>query len=310
LLPVNASASDRLEHLRSAAQLAGLANDDVILPEDREVHLRGMRFHYLDWGGDGEALVFLHGGGLTAHTWDVVCLALREDYQCIALDQRGHGDSDWSEALAYGIEEFGEDIEALVDELGLERFTLIGQSLGGMASMLYASAHPDRMNTLVLVDVGPEVRVEGANRVADFTMAPAELDSIDEFVERARAFNPRRDPRLLRISLLHNLRQLPNGKWTWKYDRRHHTPAAFRELVQKLGELRTELPHVDCPALVVRGAESDVFSDEDAAYTAGLLPHGRWVRIEGAGHNVQGDNPKAFAGELRAFLHEARAGAG
>ena len=110
---------------------------------------------------------------------------------------------------------------------------LVGQSLGGMAGMLYASRRSDRLRALVLVDVGPVVRLDGANRVADFVMAPAELDSVDAFVEKARSFNSRRDPRLLRISLLHNLRQLPNGKWTWKYDRRHLSREGFEELTTR-----------------------------------------------------------------------------
>jgi pimeloyl-ACP methyl ester carboxylesterase len=299
---LNQPAADQLEHLRVAAELAGLPPGELALPEDRYVVLRGMRFHYLDWGGDGEPILFMHGGGLTAHTWDVVCLALRDQYRCLALDQRGHGDTDWSPDLDYRIEAHAADIGAFADELGLQRFLLVGQSLGGMASMLYASDHCDRLAAIVLVDVGPVVRLEGANRVADFVMAPAELDSIEDFVDRARSFNPRRDPRLLRISLLHNLRRLPNGKWTWKYDRRHLSPEGFRELTTRLAGLRGDLHRITCPALVVRGAASDVFSDDDAAQAADLVPAGRWIRIEDAGHNVQGDNPKALVDELRQFL--------
>ncbi len=93
--------------------------------------LRRMRFHYLDWGGDGEVILFLHGGGLTAHTWDVLCLALRDEYHCLALDQRGHGDSEWSADLEYGIDEHAADIQAFVDELGSRTLTLVGQSLEG-----------------------------------------------------------------------------------------------------------------------------------------------------------------------------------
>jgi pimeloyl-ACP methyl ester carboxylesterase len=301
-------ATEQLEHLRLAAGLAGLAPEAVALPEDRFVQMRGLRFHYLDWGGEGDAIVFLHGGGLTAHTWDLVSLLLRNEYRCIALDQRGHGDTDWSDDLDYEIDAFAADIAAFVGELGLERFVLVGQSLGGMAAMAYASSATREPAGLVLVDVGPEVRLEGANRVADFTMAPADLDSVDAFVERARAFNPRRDPRLLRISLLYNLRRLENGKWTWKYDRRHLSPAMFSELTSRLADLREELHRITCPALVVRGATSDVFSDEDAEYAAGLLPQGRWVRIEDAGHTVQGDNPRALADQLRKFLQGAGPG--
>jgi hypothetical protein len=159
-----------------------------------------------------------------------------------------------------------------------------------------------RLPFLVLVDAGPEVQTEGANRIADFVMTETELDSVDEFVERARSFNPSRDPRLLRISLLNNLRRLPSGKWTWKYDTRHLSPASFAALTAELRGLRGVMPLIRCPTLVVRGAASDVFTDEDAARAAGLLASGRWVRIDQAGHNVQGDNPQALAKEIRQFM--------
>jgi pimeloyl-ACP methyl ester carboxylesterase len=294
--------ADQLEQLRLAAELSGLLLEPMALPTEHHVVLRGMRFHYLDWEGDGPALLFLHGGGLNAHTWDLVCLAIGDDHRCIALDQRGHGETDWSPTLDYGIDAHAADVQALADELGLERFALVGHSLGGMAAIGYAAQHSDRLAALVLVDVGPKVRLEGANRIAEFVMAPAELDSVDDFVEKARSFNRRRDPRLLRISLLHNLRRLPNGKWTWKYDRRHLSPEGFEALTTELAGLSNALPQIACPTLVVRGASSDAFSDEDAAGAADLLPNGRWVRIDGAGHTIQGDNPKALAETLRQFL--------
>src|SRR5439155_380644 len=94
------------------------------LPQDHEVTVGGMRLHYLDWGGkDSPPMVFLHGGALTAHTWDLVCLALRGDYHCIALDQRGHGDSGWAEDADYSIGAQLADTKGFVDKIGLARIT-------------------------------------------------------------------------------------------------------------------------------------------------------------------------------------------
>lgn len=300
---VSLSPTEYLDHLKTGVGIAGVVVPRVVLPEEHDVLLRRMRFHCLDWGNAGRRpILFLHGGGLTAHTWDLACLAFRDEYHCLALDQRGHGDSEWSPEMDYSVEAHQGDIAAFVDHLGLDGFVLVGMSMGGLNAIAYASRNVARVAALVLVDVGPEVRIDGARRILAFTAAPAELDSVDEFVQRALEFNPLRDPRLLRRSLLHNLRRQANGKWTWKYDQRHRGKIDVREFARRNRELWTEVPKIMCPTLVVRGARSDVFLDEDAAKLAATLPQGEWVRIEGAGHTVQGDNPKALVGALRSFL--------
>jgi pimeloyl-ACP methyl ester carboxylesterase len=297
------SPPEHLQHLQDAAAMAGLAISDFVLPEEHHVVLRRMRFRYLDWGtSDKPPVLFLHGGGLTAHTWDLVCLMLRSEYRCLALDLRGHGDSEWSPVMEYGFEAHGEDVEALIDHLGLQGLVLVGMSLGGLASISYAGRHAARLAALVLVDVGPETRAEGARRIAEFVAAPAEFDSVEEVVERALSFNPRRDARLLRRSLLQNLRAMPNGKLTWKHDRRHRSGFNAEEWTRRRHGLWSEIPRITCPTLVVRGARSDVFHDEDAEKLASTLPRGQWVKVDAAGHTVQGDNPRGLVVELRRFL--------
>ena len=128
----------QIEMLRKAVEIAGLSPREVVLPEDRQVIVGSMRFHYLDWGGSGHPILLLHGGGLNAHTWDVVCLMLRDRYRCVALDQRGHGDSEWSPANDYGVETQVVDVEGFVDSLNLANPVLVGQSMGGLNSMAYA----------------------------------------------------------------------------------------------------------------------------------------------------------------------------
>jgi pimeloyl-ACP methyl ester carboxylesterase len=292
-------------HLELSAAVAGVPLPELVLPEERHLLLRRMRFHYLDWGTAGLApVVFLHGGGLNAHTWDLVCAALRRERHCVALDQRGHGESEWSPQMDYSTESHAGDLDAFVHTLGLERFVLVGMSLGGVNALAWAGQHSRRLHGLVLVDVGPEIRFDGVRKIAAFTSEATPLDSVDEFVERALAFNPRRNRELLRRSLLHNLRRMPDGRWMWKYDQRHRGKVDPGAYARRRELLWSAVERVECPTLVVRGAESDVFHDEDAERLATRLRQGRWVRIEGAGHTVQGDNPADLLVSLRAFLEE------
>jgi pimeloyl-ACP methyl ester carboxylesterase len=292
-------------HLELSAATAGVDLPEFTLPDEHHVLLRRMRFHYLDWGTAGRPpVVFLHGGGLNAHTWDLVCAALRRERHCLALDQRGHGESEWSPEMDYSIESHTGDLEAFVRTLGLQRFVLVGMSLGGANALAWAGRHGQRLAGLVLVDVGPEVRSDGVRKIAAFTSNATPLDSVEEFVDRAMAFNPRRNRELLRRSLLHNLRRMPDGRFMWKYDQRHRGKVDPEAYARRRDLLWAAVGTVECPTLVVRGAQSDVFHDEDAERLAGRLRRGRWVRIERAGHTVQGDNPAGLLVPLREFLAE------
>jgi len=297
------SEAERLDHLGLALSVAGLSAPDVSLPESRHVHIQNLRFHYLDWGGRGRApILFLHGGGQSAHTWDLVCAVLRSEHRCVALDQRGHGDSDWSDSLDYAFETHTRDVEGLISHLGLERFFVVGMSMGGLNALLYAAAHPERLRGLVLVDCGPDVQAPGGARIVDFVLQIRSVDSLDTLIAQALEFNPSRDPRLLRRSLLHTFRQQADGTWVRKNDTRHWHDSDPAQRVARLKEYWPLVSRITCPTLVVRGAHSDVFHDADAAKLARELPDGRWVRVENAGHTVQGDNPRGLLAELRSFF--------
>ncbi len=297
------SAEEYREHLATTAVRAGFSFGDVVLPQDHEVHVGRMRLHYLDWGNRHlPPILFLHGGALTAHTWDLVCLALRDEYHCIALDQRGHGDSDWAPDADYSIGAQLADTKGFVDKIGLDKFVLVGMSLGAINSLAFAIAHPERLDALVIIDAGPEMRRPGSTRIRDFVNEVQESVTVEAIIEKALKFNPRRDPTILRRSLMHNLRQQPDGTWRWKYD-----TSRFKRLDQEAhraerARLADGLARITCPTLVVRGGESDVFHEEDAIRLAQRLPDGKFVTVPRAGHTVQGDNPKDLAGELRRFL--------
>jgi esterase len=297
--------SDELAMFRTALEIAGLHPKVVRLPDDYQVIIGTTRLHYLDWGGSGTPILFLHGGGLNAHTWDCVALMLSDRYRCIALDQRGHGDSEWSPVLDYRLAAHVGDIEGFIEATRLERTILVGQSMGGLNSIAYATRHSDQMRAMVIVDVAPEVSSSAAERIRAFTATP-ELDSPDAFLERAVKFNPIRDPAVLRRSLYYNLRETPSGKWAFKHDQRRRSEEGMRSFSDDRVRLASELSNIRCPTLVVRGALSDILTDDTAEKFARSLPDGRWVRVEKSGHNVQGDNPRELLDAMRTFFREAR----
>ena len=297
------SAEEYHEHLTATSVRAGFSFDEVVLPSERIVDIGGLRFRYLDWGNDGlRPILFLHGGALTAHTWDLCCLALRDEFHCLALDQRGHGDTDWAPDADYSIAAQREDVRGFVDKLGLDHFVLAGMSMGAINALAFAIHYPEKLSHLVIIDAGPEIRRPGSRRIRDFVNGGANPESLDAIIARALAFNPRRDPKILRRSLMHNLRQQTDGNWVWKYDRKRFQQMDRDAHTAERRALAESLAKVTCPTLVVRGAESDVFHEEDAERLAQRLPDGRYVTIPRAGHTVQGDNPKDLAGALREFL--------
>jgi esterase len=294
-----------LDQLRLAAGLAGVDVPEFVLPRQHDVIANRLRLNYLDWGIAGRPdVVFLHGGSLTARTWDLTCLGLRTEYRCAALDMRGHGDSEWPADADYRLERFAEDLDAFADAIGLERFVLVGHSLGGVSGLEYAGRGTDRLLGLVLVDVGPVLHVPAGERVRTLAKNTAELDAFDDYVVRVQQLSPRRDERMVRRGLQHSLRLLPSGDWTWKWDRRRMHATPLPELKLRFAALWERVERVACPTLVVRGSRSDVLPSTDAEELAQRLRAGRWTEVADAGHTVQGSNPAGLLEALRPFLKE------
>ncbi len=260
-------------------------------PESRFVEANGLRLHYLDWGGGSAvpALAF-HGFALNCHSWDEVARGLSRYIRIYAFDQRGHGLSDRAQRLEdYTRDNMVGDIEGIVGELRLSRPVVIGHSMGGMNAMTFAARHPDKVRALVLVDVGPEVSVDGASDVANFVAGPYELESLDAWVEHTHRYYPWRSRERIRERLAVSLHRTEDGKLAKQYDARFRK-GRFGGILRGRDELWDVARGLRCPTLLVHGGASPVLPRALAEKFAGAVKDVRLVSIPGAGHSVAGDN--------------------
>ena len=301
---MTSQASKQALSLYDAARAMGVKFTNENAPQDKFVNANGMRFHYLEWGNpDNPPMLLLHGFAQTCHSWDFVALGFSDNYRVIVLDQRGHGDSDWASDGDYSPETQQKDISGVVNELGLANFVLMGLSMGGRNSFTYAAKNAGKVKALVVVDAAPQNMQQGTQNIRSFVQQDDELDSVDAFVERVLQYNPRRDPQQVRGSIMHNIKELPSGKWTWKYDRALRSPGrrmgSDPETEKRLwGYLET----LQCPTLLVRGGGSDIVAMDTADRMHQAIPNSRLATIDGAGHLVMGDSPSGFQSAVTDFL--------
>ena len=296
--------------LYNAARAASVRFATEAVPKEGQVEASGLSLRYLSWGDPAlPPLLLLHGLAQTAHSWDFVSLSLCDGFRVVALDHRGHGDSEWAADGDYSLEANVRDLGAVICGLALQPVSIMGLSLGGKVAMTYAAERPEEVCGLVVVDAAPEHQRAGVAKVRRFVEEADELDSFGEFVERVRRYNPRRSTDQIRGSLEHNLMQLPNGKWTWKYDRALRSRVRDSWTAPGVGKaLWRSAGRVACPTLLVRGEDSEVVSPEMAELLCRTIPDCRLVTVQDAGHLVPGDNPAGFLKAVRPFLEQLDAG--
>jgi pimeloyl-ACP methyl ester carboxylesterase len=241
--------------------------------------------------------VLLHGGSLTARTWDYVALALRADFRLVALDMRGHGASDWADD--YSIVSCASDLTAVIDGLGIERPRIVGMSLGGIVACEFALRHLDRTESLVMVDVTSRPVFAATARLRAFMADFGGAATVDEVVEMALAVSPRSDPERLRYRMRDLLKRGDDGRLVWKTDRRR--PSDYPVILEHLAGFEARVPGMTAPFLLARGGDSSIVSEDAAQEFTARFPDGRWINIKDAGHNVQEDNPRDLADALKAF---------
>ena len=247
----------------------------------------GLRLRYLEWGRPGALpVVCVHGYTSSAEAFNAVARRIEDRTHIIAIDVRGHGESAWSPEGAYQYADQAGDLAALADQLGIDRFVLIGTSMGGVIAMVYASQHAERLRGLVLNDIGPDVEA-GSSRITGLVGSrPADFASLDEAMQYRREISPITAARPLEDqeeTARGVLSERPDGRWAWKMD-----PAYIEQRIARGAPVRPQLWPVletlPCPTQVVWGTESDVLSEAQAKRMAAALPKGELVAVPGVGH--------------------------
>ncbi len=270
----------------------------AVRPDGRTIELRGLTFHYLEWPAptpSATPMVLLHGLSSSAAAWRRVAEHFASEYRVIALDQRGHGDTSWAEAGAYGTDDYVADMEAFADALGLDRFVLIGHSMGGHNAIAYTARHPERVLAALANDIPPALSRDPAAQAQQFPDGHHPVfPSIEAWMEAQRPNAPFTPPEILRFSGESRLKVVEGGV-TPKYDPNasiHWAPA----------DLWEEARSITRPILFIRGGRSTVL---DAATLQRMdleIEPARSITLEKSGHNTFFDMEPEFVRTLDDFL--------
>ena len=272
-------------------------------PADRYATVNGLRIHYLDWGAAGrQPLILLHGIARLAHTFDHLAPHYSRDYHVIAVDMRGHGDSDWDPRGDYLVEDYTRDVEGLIEQLGLRDIVLWGNSTGGRVAQVLAGSRPELVVAVIVEDVGPErppaISDRRAKRMVEEEKGWA---SMDELLAQIRSTYPRTPELLLRALVAHGSRLRADGRVLWRRD-----PAINKGFVPT--EIWRFVRAIKAPIIYILGGASTIVPPETQDELKRVLPQVQMVTMPGLGHYPSEERPEEFLAIVDRFLAQARAG--
>ena len=258
--------------------------------------------HIRQWSDGNEACILIHGFGEGAYIWDDLAPSIARSFRTLAVDLRGHGDSSWDPKGEYSVEGHVADLIEVIDALQIERLALVGHSLGGNIAIRIAAARPESVIGLAIVDFGPDLNPEGADRVfTDFNDSLRTWDSFSEYEAWLQVRRPLASPTIINTMSAAALQPHPSGGYRLKCDPALGT-AKLRENNSAL--LWNIIASLSSPVMILRGIGSAVLACDVAQKMAQVLPNGHLRTINHAGHGVVMDNPRQFAAELLPFLSQ------
>jgi pimeloyl-ACP methyl ester carboxylesterase len=266
------------------------------------------------FGSDGQPVLLLHGGGQTRHAWRATAERIADAGRvAYAVDQRGHGDSEWIASGAYTFHDFAADVRTLAETLAARsgsKPVVIGASLGGIAALLAEGGAAQQGSglfaALVLVDITPRVDPDGLAKIQGFMRAHANegFASVAEAADAVAAYLPHRPRPRSEEGLKKNLRLHPDGRWRWHWDPRfligRRTVGGVRDGLEMA--MIDAARRIKVPTLLVRGGSSELVHEAHVKEFLALVPHAQYADVTGARHMVAGDRNDQFAVAIFDFL--------
>ena len=265
----------------------------------------GLRLAADRWGDSGRVVLLFHGGGQTRHAWGGAAASLAaKGWLAYTIDQRGHGESDWSREGYYHIDYFAQDLRDCCARFD-EPPVVVGASLGGISALLgQGESEAPVLSALVLVDITPTVEQAGVERIINFMRAKAETGfaDLDECADYVASYLPHRKRPKDNSGLLKNLRLRDDGRFYWHWDPRFVTDADTRRQERDPDRLIAAAKRLTCPTLLVRGGSSDLVTEARAREFLEYVPHAQFADVSGAGHMVAGEKNDVFTDAVIGFL--------
>lgn len=279
----------------------------LVQPSEGALKINGLRIHYFEWKGGGtRPLVLMHGLRDYAYYWQDCANRLLDDFHVFAPDQRGHGESEHAPG-GYLVWALASDLAKFVDAVGLERFDLVGLSLGSRTSMAYARENSLRIKHLSLCDMGPQMARGGAVGLKDDMTAKADRPPSSFTLDQALTFYREQWPSLDEASLerlvQNSLVRGEEGMYYNRYDRRL-ADITTKAAIPEIDFLWEALTRIQCPTLVMRGGRSPILDDEIAGRMVSSLSEGRLYVFKDTGHSLPRLRPEFFARVLRAYFND------
>jgi pimeloyl-ACP methyl ester carboxylesterase len=258
------------------------------MPEDKFQVAGGLKLHYLDFGGEGKpVLVCIHGLTGNAHNFDALAPHLAARYHVLSVDVRGRGDSAWGAPLDYNPQIYVSDLKEFLDARGIKRVSLVGTSMGGIISMMYAGGYPETVERLVLNDIGPEIDPAGLLRIMAYvSQAPERFKDMTEVLTYYRATYPpaaKLSDAELGEWVRWSVKPAEDGGLAWKMDPAVRRPPRGGSAARPI-DLWLPYNRVIAPILIVRGAESDILSRDTAARMVKVQRGVSLVEVPGVAH--------------------------
>lgn len=272
----------------------------------------GLRLQVTQWGTPtAPPVVMLHGIRGYAETFAGIAAALQPDYRVIAYDQRGRGASDWDPQQGYYTDAYVNDLAAVVNTLGLDRFDLLGHSMGGINAIVYTARFPERVNRLLVEDAGPGAfeASPGALRIRrELATTPGHFARWDDARDFMRLLRPSVSEAAREQRLQSMLRPAEGGGFTWQYDHVGIAATRLNPDPARVVDLRPHVAALTCETLVVRGERSDYLQPEMVEDMQRLNPRIHSAVVPDAGHYIHDDQPTLFNQLVRDFLLPAAGG--
>lgn len=281
------------------AKYGGEPSQFITLADGQQVHLRD------EGPRDAPAIILLHGSSADLHTWQPWVDALKNDFRVIRYDQIGHGLTGPSQDGGYALEDFVEDVDQIADQLGLESFTLGGNSMGGWVSAGYALAHPDRLNGLILVDASgaPVKRPEGSGGNIGFTIAA--MPGVNRIMEH---ITPRS---LVEKSFQQSVsnQEVATPEAIDRYWELLRYPGNRRATIARFNTARVtytseQISSLSMPSLVMWGDEDALVPVDAGRWYDEHLPSSQLVIYEGIGHLPMEEIADESAAAVRQWMAE------